>query len=83
MHTLSFCLLCMQRDSECNEVAEMYNPELWPDGALVRPYYEPHRGSAVRVNSTTAMTVSSDTDLKWRDKLPSPSVDSEAAAKST
>lgn len=73
----------MQRDSECNEVAEMYNLEPWPDRALVRLYYEPCRESGVGVNSTTATTVSSGTALKWRDKLPSPSVDSEAVAKST
>ena len=27
--------------AECNEVTEMYNPELWPEGALIRRYYEP------------------------------------------
>lgn len=26
--------------AECNEVAEMYAPELWPAGVFVRRYYE-------------------------------------------
>lgn len=29
--------------AECNDVSEMYNPELWPEGALVRRYYEPRK----------------------------------------
>lgn len=27
--------------AECMNVAEMYNPELWPEGALIRRFYEP------------------------------------------
>ena len=26
--------------AECNEVQEMYDPALWPDGAMVRRFYE-------------------------------------------
>ena len=37
--------------AECNEVAEMYKPELWPDGALVRRYYEPRRECVAGVNT--------------------------------
>lgn len=29
--------------AECNDVNEMYDPDLWPEGALVRRYYEPRR----------------------------------------
>ncbi len=29
--------------AECKEVNEMYNPDLWPDGALVQRYYEPRK----------------------------------------
>ncbi|KAK7903927.1 hypothetical protein WMY93_016534 [Mugilogobius chulae] len=28
---------------ECEDVSEVYNPELWPEGSLVRRYYEPRR----------------------------------------
>lgn len=34
----SFCVT-----AECNDVAEMYDPLLWPSGAFVRRYYEPRR----------------------------------------
>lgn len=27
--------------AECKDVKEMYDPELWPEGALVRRFYEP------------------------------------------
>lgn len=30
--------------AECNEVADMYVPELWPAGVFVRRYYESRRG---------------------------------------
>lgn len=29
-----------QVTAECNEVAEMYDPQLWPAGSFVRRYYE-------------------------------------------
>ncbi|CAL9685358.1 unnamed protein product [Knipowitschia caucasica] len=32
--------------AECNEVAEMYKPEIWPVGAYVRRFYEPRSGRA-------------------------------------
>ena len=28
--------------AECNNVADMYNPKLWPAGTYVRRYYEAH-----------------------------------------
>ena len=34
----SFCI-----SAECNDVAELYNPQLWPVGSFVRRYYEPRR----------------------------------------
>ncbi len=34
--------------AECNDITEMYSPELWPDGALVRRYYEPRKASTQR-----------------------------------
>lgn len=37
--------------AECNEVSEMYDPQLWPEGAFVRRYYEPRRVSATGSNS--------------------------------
>lgn len=37
--------------AECNEVSEMYNPQLWPEGAFVRRYYEPHRVGVSGSNS--------------------------------
>lgn len=35
--------------AECNNVADIYNPKLWPDGTYVRRYYEA-RGSKVLGN---------------------------------
>lgn len=32
----SFCVT-----AECNDVAEIYDPQLWPAGSFVRCYYEP------------------------------------------
>ena len=34
----SFCVT-----AECDNVAEMYDPHLWPAGAFVRRYFEPRR----------------------------------------
>ncbi|KAJ8362080.1 hypothetical protein AAFF_G00398150 [Aldrovandia affinis] len=34
----SFCVT-----AECNDVAEMYDPQLWPAGSFVRRFYEPRR----------------------------------------
>lgn len=34
----SFCVT-----AECNDVAEMFDPQLWPAGSFVRRYYEPRR----------------------------------------
>ena len=42
---------------ECNDVAEMYTPELWPEGSVVRRYYEPRNvkgAKATAVSDTTA-----------------------------
>lgn len=33
--------------AECNDIGEMYTPELWPEGALIRRYYEPRKASVV------------------------------------
>lgn len=40
--------------AECNELGEMYNPELWPEGAFVRRYYEPRRAGAIESNTALA-----------------------------
>lgn len=37
--------------AECNEVSEMYNPEIWPEGAFVRRYYEPRRAGVIGSNT--------------------------------
>ena len=37
--------------AECNEVSEMYVPELWPEGAHVRRYYEPRREGIVGMST--------------------------------
>ncbi len=37
--------------AECNEVSEMYDPQLWPEGAFVRRYYEPRRVGVIGSNS--------------------------------
>ena len=36
---------------ECIDVSEMYTPELWPEVALVRHYYEPRMASVVGSNN--------------------------------
>lgn len=33
--------------AECNEVAEMFNPELWPEDSVVRRYYEPRKAEVI------------------------------------
>ena len=40
-----------QVTAECNEVADMYDPQLWPAGTYVRRYYEARR---LRVNDSEA-----------------------------
>ncbi len=40
--------------AECREVNEMYNPDLWPDGALVRWYYEPRKMAIAGQNTSDA-----------------------------
>lgn len=52
--------------AECNDVGEMYNPELWPEGALVRRYYEPRKPGTVVPNSVDpagAITAPSGTNV--------------------
>ena len=39
----------------CNDISEMYTPELWPEGALVRRYYEPRMASAVGSNNVPSV----------------------------
>lgn len=36
--------------AECNEVEEMYNPELRPEGSVVRRYYKPRKVDEVGAN---------------------------------
>lgn len=43
--------------AECQEVREMYNPELWPDGAFVRRYYEPRQVGATGVKAVLTNAV--------------------------
>ena len=42
--------------AECKVVSEMYNPELWPEGSVIRRYYEPRMkgSSALSVNAAVA-----------------------------
>lgn len=40
--------------AECHDVGEMYNPELWPDGAFGRRYYELRRAGATVTNAVLA-----------------------------
>lgn len=35
--------------AECNEVEEMYNPTLWPEGIFVRRFYEPRQPRPTQV----------------------------------
>lgn len=42
--------------AECNEVEEMYNSDLWPEGSVVRRYYEPRKANGV--GATTARPLS-------------------------
>ncbi|CAM4574518.1 unnamed protein product [Leuciscus chuanchicus] len=43
---------------ECEDVAMVYNPELWPEGSVVRRYYEPRKvrvkGSNVTISTPVA-----------------------------
>ena len=42
--------------TECKDVGEMYAPELWPEGAFIRRYYEPRKagtpGAPVKINTS-------------------------------
>ena len=42
--------------AECIEVGEMYTPELWPEGAHVRRFYEQRRAGGARINAASAAT---------------------------
>lgn len=44
--------------AECNEVGEMYNPQVWPEGIFVRRFYEARnsRATAGRVDVKTPAT---------------------------
>ena len=48
----SFCVA-----AECNDVAELYDPQLWPAGSFVRRYYEPRRPRAADRGSAGAEDV--------------------------
>lgn len=46
--------------AECNEVTEMYDPALWPEGAFVRRFYQmrktkPSAGTGVTVTHGVAV----------------------------
>ncbi len=43
--------------AEYSEVDKMYNPELWPEGAFVRCYYEPCMAGVVGSNATLSVGV--------------------------
>ena len=43
----SFCVT-----AECNNIEEMYDPDLWPTGSFVRRYYEPRRPRIVDAGET-------------------------------
>ena len=36
--------------AECDNIGDMYSPELWPEGAFVRRYYEPRKAMLVGSN---------------------------------
>lgn len=50
--------------AECNEINEMYNPEIWPEGSLVRRYYEPRKAAGV---ATSARPLSDSGSLSGAD----------------
>ena len=37
--------------AECKDVGDMYNPELWPEGAYVRRFYEPRKTGFIGANT--------------------------------
>lgn len=49
--------------AECKDVGDMYNPELWPEGAYVRRYYEPRRAGTVGANFKAATLPSTNTSM--------------------
>lgn len=40
--------------AECKDVGDMYNPELWPEGAYVRRFYEPRKAGFTGANVNAA-----------------------------
>lgn len=44
--------------AECKGVGVMYNPELWPEGTLVRRYYESRKTAASNAVPSTGGTLS-------------------------
>ena len=40
--------------AEYNNIGEMYTPELWPEGALIRRYYEPRKASGAGLRHATS-----------------------------
>ena len=43
--------------AECTEVAEMYDPNIWPEGVFVRRFYEARRPNVATVGSAPAGSV--------------------------
>ena len=42
--------------AECYAVEEMYIPELWPEGSVVRRYYEPRKADRSGASTTRPLT---------------------------
>lgn len=56
----SFCV-----SAECNDVVELYDPQLWPAGSFVRRYYEPRRPSGVDGGPSATEDVPHSQDEGW------------------
>ncbi len=48
--------------AECINVTEMYSPELWPEGSVVRRYYEPRKVRALGANVAASTSGASVTE---------------------
>lgn len=56
----------MNITAEYNDIGEMYNPELWPKGALVRHYCEPRN----TVHTAGGIIVSPGVDISATSEQP-------------
>ncbi len=48
--------------AECINVTEVYSPELWPEGSVVRRYYEPRKVRALGANVAASTSGASETE---------------------